>query len=92
MAAEPGIRYEYRIVGGSSRGPPEKGSTSRLPSLQENWPGGRQDTLDNTRLAVLADALQDAGSENLEILAHLREPGAIHVRGCFLLDLLLGKE
>jgi hypothetical protein len=53
-----------------------------------NLPAG---TLDNSRLAVLADALEDAGCDNADILNHLRQPGE-HVRGCWLLDLLLGKE
>jgi hypothetical protein len=47
--------------------------------------------LDPHRLAVLADALTDAGCDNQEILAHLRGPGP-HVRGCWVVDLLLGKE
>ena len=41
-------------------------------------------------MPILADALQDAGCENPELLAHCREPGA-HVRGCWALDLVLGK-
>jgi hypothetical protein len=48
-------------------------------------------TLDNVRLAVLADALEEAGCANEQILGHLRGPGP-HVRGCWVLDLLLGKE
>lgn len=43
------------------------------------------------RLPILADALQDAGCENVDILNHCRQPGA-HVRGCWVIDLLLGKE
>jgi len=43
------------------------------------------------RMPILADALQDAGCENTEILDHCREPG-LHVRGCFVVDLLLRKE
>jgi hypothetical protein len=42
-------------------------------------------------LPILADALEDAGFDNAEILSHLRGPGP-HVRGCWVLDLLLGKE
>jgi hypothetical protein len=41
-------------------------------------------------LPVLADALEDAGCDNEEILAHCRQPGE-HVRGCWVVDLLLGK-
>jgi hypothetical protein len=47
--------------------------------------------LDTIHLAVLADALEDAGSQNVDILTHLRGPGP-HVRGCWALDLLLNKE
>jgi hypothetical protein len=42
------------------------------------------------RLPILADALQDAGCNNDDILNHCREPGE-HVRGCWVVDLLLGK-
>jgi hypothetical protein len=48
-------------------------------------------TLDDGRLAVLADALEEAGCTNADILGHLRGPGP-HVRGCWAVDSLLGKE
>jgi hypothetical protein len=48
--------------------------------------------LDTARLTVLADALEEAGCASEEILGHLREQGKVHVRGCFVLDLLLKKE
>jgi hypothetical protein len=48
--------------------------------------------LDPARLAVLADALEDAGCAEPTLLSHCRDGGAVHVRGCFVLDLLLGKE
>jgi hypothetical protein len=41
-------------------------------------------------LPILADALEDAGSDNADILAHCRGGGE-HVRGCWVVDLLLGK-
>jgi hypothetical protein len=41
-------------------------------------------------LPVLADALEEAGCPNPDILAHCRS-GGDHVRGCWALDLLLGK-
>ena len=43
------------------------------------------------RLPVLADALEEAGCHDPDILAHCRQPGE-HVRGCWVVDLLLGKE
>jgi len=42
------------------------------------------------RLPILADALEDAGCEDTDILGHCRGPGP-HVRGCWVVDLLLGK-
>lgn len=47
--------------------------------------------LDTGRLAILADALEDAGCTNADILAHCRSAGP-HVRGCWVVDLLLAKE
>ncbi len=43
------------------------------------------------RLPVLADALEEAGCDSPEILAHCRQAGEVHVRGCWVLDLILGK-
>jgi hypothetical protein len=42
-------------------------------------------------MPILADALEDAGCADAAILDHCRGPGP-HVRGCWVLDLLLGKE
>ncbi len=47
--------------------------------------------LDSLRLKVLADALEEAGCTNPDLLDHLRGPGP-HVRGCWPVDLLLGKS
>jgi hypothetical protein len=47
--------------------------------------------LDLARLAILADALEEAGCNQTDLLAHLRGPGP-HVRGCWVVDLVLGKE
>jgi hypothetical protein len=43
------------------------------------------------RLAVLADALEEAGCTDHTLLDHCRS-SAPHVRGCWLVDLLSGKE
>jgi hypothetical protein len=42
------------------------------------------------RLPILADALEDAGRTDADILGHCRS-GREHVRGCWVVDLLLGK-
>jgi hypothetical protein len=42
------------------------------------------------RLPILADALEEAGCTDAGLLGHLRGPGP-HVRGCWALDLILGK-
>jgi hypothetical protein len=43
------------------------------------------------RMPILADALEDAGCDNADILNHCRSGGE-HVRGCWVVDLLLGKS
>jgi hypothetical protein len=43
------------------------------------------------RLPILTDALEDAGCDDADMLAHCRGPGP-HVRGCWVVDLLLGKS
>ena len=48
-------------------------------------------TLDPARLAVLSDALEDAGCDDADILGHCRQAGP-HVRGCWVVDAILGKS
>jgi hypothetical protein len=48
-------------------------------------------TLDTCRLAVLADALLDAGCDDEALIQHCRSEGP-HVRGCWAIDLMLEKE
>jgi len=43
-------------------------------------------------MPILADALQDAGCDNDDILNHCRDAAQVHVRGCWVVDLVLGKE
>lgn len=43
------------------------------------------------RLPILADALEDAGCADVELLDHCRDVGP-HVRGCWVIDVLLDKE
>jgi hypothetical protein len=49
------------------------------------------DSRDFGAMPILADALQDAGCDDEHILAHCRGPGP-HVRGCWVVDLVLAKE
>jgi hypothetical protein len=46
---------------------------------------------DFSAMPILADALQDAGCDNDDILNHCRGDGP-HMRGCWVVDLVLGKE
>jgi hypothetical protein len=42
-------------------------------------------------MPILADAFQDAGCAEPAILDHCRAEGREHVRGCWVVDLVLGK-
>jgi hypothetical protein len=44
-----------------------------------------------SELPYLGDALEEAGCADETVLRHCRGPGP-HVRGCWVLDLLLGKQ
>jgi hypothetical protein len=43
------------------------------------------------RMPILADALEDAGCDDADVLNHCRQPGE-HVRGCWVVDLLTGRK
>jgi hypothetical protein len=47
---------------------------------------------DFSAMPILADALQDAGCDNADVLNHCRDTSLAHVRGCWVVDLVLGKE
>lgn len=63
-------------------------SLSRAAYEERALPQGQ---LDAQRLLVLADALEEAGCADEGILGHLRSAGP-HVRGCHVLDRVLGRE
>jgi hypothetical protein len=49
------------------------------------------DTREFSAMPILADALQDAGCDSDDILDHCRDANATHVRGCWVVDLVLEK-
>jgi hypothetical protein len=49
------------------------------------------DSRDFALMPILGDALEDAGCGHADILDHCRSAGP-HVRGCWVVDLVLGKE
>jgi hypothetical protein len=62
-----------------------------LTSTVLSLAGQMYDSRDFCPMPILADALQDAGCDNADILQHCRGPGP-HVRGCWVVDKLLSKE
>src|SRR5262249_33654367 len=66
---------------------PTTSSLAQTPYDERELPSGH---LDPARLAVLSDALEEAGCTDADLLSHLRSLGP-HVRGCWALDLILGK-
>jgi hypothetical protein len=64
---------------------PTVASLAQAAYDERKMPSGE---LDSHRLAVLADALEELGAAG-ELVKHLRSPGP-HVRGCHVVDLVLG--
>jgi hypothetical protein len=75
------------------------GSTTAQPGFHPSWrteavfalARGMYESRDFGPMPVLADALEDAGCADPDVLAHCRGDGP-HVRGCWVVDLVLGKE
>ena len=53
---------------------------------------GMYESRDFSAMPILADALQDAGCDSDTILSHCRDATASHARGCWVVDLVLGKS
>jgi hypothetical protein len=49
------------------------------------------DACDLSAMPILADALQEAGCDSDAVLSHCRDATQVHVRGCWVCDLVLGK-
>ena len=75
------------------------GNPFRPPAFDPRWrtapaldlARGMYEAKDFTAMPVLADALEEAGCDNADILTHCRGSGP-HVRGCWVLDLVSGHE
>ncbi|WP_052562161.1 hypothetical protein [Gemmata sp. SH-PL17] len=66
-------------------------SPSSITSIAVALAAQMYESRDFSAMPILADALQDAGCDNDDILNHCRGPGP-HVRGCWVVDLVLGKQ
>jgi hypothetical protein len=76
------------------------GNPFRPVSLDQEWRTSTAiaiaqqmyDARDFSAMPILADALQDAGCDNEDVLDHCRAADGVHVRGCWVVDLVLGKS
>jgi hypothetical protein len=90
--------FQYRLLS-DIFGPAPFRPLPRLNPAWLAWEGGTVQKIateiyeerDFDRLPILADALEEAGCDAAELLTHLRGPGP-HVRACWAVDLVLGKE
>ena len=53
---------------------------------------GMYESRDFSTMPILADALQDAGCDSEDVLTHCRDANQVHVRGCWVVDCVLGKK
>ena len=75
------------------------GNPFRPAAFSSEWrtdtavPGDGQmyESREFSAMPILADALQDAGCDNDDVLNHCRDATQVHVRGCWVVDLVLGK-
>ena len=75
------------------------GNPFRPPTFDPEWrtsmvvalARGMYESRDFSPMPIMADAIQDAGCEDADILSHCRGTG-LHVRGCWVVDLVLEKE
>ena len=65
---------------------PDGGPTPRFALAKQMY-----ESREFSAMPILADALQDAGCDNDDILSHCRDPNQVHVRGCWVVDLALSK-
>jgi hypothetical protein len=76
------------LVGPASR---PAADPSWLTSIVLALAGQMYELRDFSVMPILADALEEAGCDDVDVLGHCRSSGP-HVRGCWVVDLVLGKE
>jgi hypothetical protein len=78
------------------------GNPFRTPRLDDGWRKGNEGMAEKLaagayesrsfgNMRILADALEEAGFTDQDILGHLRKHGP-HTRGCWVVDLVLGRK
>jgi len=90
---------DYELVLARCRVFEELLGPEQLPAFSPEWrtsaavaiASGMYESRDFSAMPILADALQDAGCENADVLNHCRDPKQLHVRGCWVVDLVLDK-
>ncbi len=84
------LRHQFRDIFGNPFRP-----IAFDPNWRSSTAVGLAQTMYDARnfhaMPILADALQDAGCEDAAILDHCRDANGVHVRGCWVVDLVLGK-
>ena len=68
------------------------GSLCQIPEVAKQIAKGISLDGGYDRMPILADAMEDAGCDDRVMLDHLRSATAIHVRGCWALDVILGRD
>ena len=84
------VRLLHEVVGNPFRRvsfDPEWRTSTVLAMAKEMY-----ESRDFSAMPIFADALQDAGCDNDDILTHCRDETVMHVRGCWVVDLVLGRE
>ncbi len=82
--------YQFRVVAGNPFRPVLAESAWLTPKVVAIASAIYADRAFD-RMPILADALEEAGCTNADVLLHCRGDGP-HVRGCWVVDLVLGKE
>lgn len=85
-----GMPLRREIFGNPFR--PVSADSPRQTGVTLTLAGSIYENLDFGAMPILADALEEAGCEDAGVLEHCRDPKGVHVRGCWVVDLVLGKS